>query len=33
MTLIGELALFVALLLMVQTQGVTWSLPRRPSPR
>jgi hydrogenase-4 component B len=32
MTLIGELALFVALLLMAQTQGVTWSLPETPTP-
>ncbi|WP_186343076.1 proton-conducting transporter membrane subunit [Allochromatium palmeri] len=32
MTLIGELALFVALLLMAQTQGVTWSLPATSAP-
>ncbi|MCK7582823.1 MAG: NADH/ubiquinone/plastoquinone (complex I) [Chromatiales bacterium] len=32
MTLIGELALFVALLLMARTQGVTWSLPETPTP-
>jgi len=32
MTLIGELALFVALLLMVQTQGVAWSLPVTAAP-
>lgn len=32
MTLIGELALFVALLLMVQTQGVAWSLPATIAP-
>ncbi|NVZ08432.1 NADH/ubiquinone/plastoquinone (complex I) [Allochromatium humboldtianum] len=32
MTLIGELSLFVALLMMARTQGVTWSLPETPTP-
>jgi len=32
MTLIGELSLFVALLLMARTQGVTWNLPETPTP-